>query len=274
MSPHSILLSSLVLFETLTFPLVGPVTRTSLLGYRLDLAGDVLDLQEAAARVDAMGATPKAPPCPGLVRLAEPLVTVAPEVTKLPMVTAEPVVTMVTTPPGEPSPSLPVGKAEPMATYGHLDGPAERLVELDADEEQLFTHAAARASERRAVGADVDGEGDEIQPDGARAVLCDVCKGGARHQRNGCPRCDGRCIRVWCNNREISPLARPRTDQEALGVVCALSRIFGELEDDRQRAGARSLFDVATRRPSKALRRQALAQWTPASQTAIASGRA
>lgn len=318
-----VLLSTLVLLQTATLPALGTVTRTSLFGYRLDPAGEVLELEEAAARLEALSAAPKRRP--GLVRLGAaeasaippalsmvPPVTVVtslPEVPAVPAVTVDTSVTvvpMVTTPPGParvveevvhrleiavdrvaepPVPALveevvvpllrppPEGeKREPMVTYGHSPVTLERVVELD-DDEARFSNGELDdeppPSTPRFVGSDVDLEpepdllvslvGDELVADRtATARVCGACNGGRR--RGACARCDGRCVRAWVANREVSPVARPRCEEESLGVVYALSDLFPSL-DDRQRQGALALLGGVTRGASPQLRRQASAQW-------------
>lgn len=309
MSPVLAILASLYLFDTATLP-AGNVRRVSLLGYQL--GAEVLDLEEAAARAEApppapapeaMGETPKPPPPrPGLVRLepapatggvhlhgwgltivhdcdqpgapavamfgpgqsradAVPLPQPAEDVPRLEIAADDA--------PVPPAPGPVEVAVERVVTSGHFEamsppGARELVVVLDPDEEQLFADEPDPASVERPVG--------EIEPDLAIARPCDACHGGHRNRRGGCLRCDGRCVRVWCNNREIKPLARTRTEEEALGVVNALSDLFAGL-DDRQRLGALDLFRVVTEDASPALRHQALAQWKLGARNAVVDAR-
>ena len=227
MSPFATLLATLCLFETITLPLAGEVRRSSLFGYTV--GGEVLDIEEAAAR-------------PGEILAAAP----PPPVAK-----------------GEPSREEPA----PVTRRSAVEEPApapELLVTLDA-----FPPASENAANDEDDGellasvpeppADIFAA-DDFDPAEAIVRVCDACSGGQRHRRGGCVRCGGRLVRAWVNNREVTPGAPCRTDAERLGVVNALSDLFPDL-NDRVRQGALTLFGLATRGASPAARTQALAQW-------------
>ena len=248
MSPFFAALFALPLLASIPLP-CGEIRRSSLFGYRTE-AGAVLDLEEAAELAALQAAPP--PPAPAGKAMANPYRLPSGEVLNFPEHCTD-ARERFTLRGGAVVWAERVSESEPAPTTFFLELESQ-VAPANDDAEQL---AVAEPP--------ADQFEDDFQPAEAVVRVCDVCKGGQRHPRGGCPRCDGRLVRAWVNNREVTPWARCRDDAERLGVVNALSDLFPDL-DDRVRQGAMKMFGIATTGISTAARSQALWQWLLARQ--------
>lgn len=234
MSPYAAILSTLVLFETFTLP-CGPVRRSSLFGF--ELAGEVLELDEAAARVDAW----RPPPAPagraGLVRLSPPV-----ELLDTPAPLEEP------TEDGEQHVrglEVAVDDAPTTLESALLASLLRTIVAASSAGANVTPPPSSGVTARGDAvdsGPAFDPELDSEPQPHAIARPCVACNGGNRRRRHGCDRCHNRGVRVWIGDTEIGR-APPRTDAERRSVVRALAEVLPELPETAQR-GVQDLFNV------------------------------
>lgn len=130
---------------------------------------------------------------------------------------------------------------------------------VPAEQTSLFYEADPRIDEEALRPIEAEDLPTQVLPP-AVARLCPACDGGRRHRRGACPRCSGRCVRLWCENREVI-YAPPATEAGKLVAGLALADLLAEGIHARAVQGAHELLVVALRGCTPETRAAVLERW-------------